>query len=100
MADVEPDYDRGAQIQSAFNGLDEETLVTLRRHVEIKTYPADAILVHEGEFEDRMYVVTEGRLVITQAIGSSGFSLSGDPARTSARWRSSPTKGAQDRRVF
>ena len=71
MADPEPDYGRSDQIQSAFNGLDEETLATLRRHAEMKTYPADAILVHEGEVEDRMYVVTRGRVVITQAIGPS-----------------------------
>ena len=55
----EPDSARRAQIQSAFNGLDEATLATLRRHAETKTYPADAILVHEGELEDRMYVVTK-----------------------------------------
>ena len=67
----EPDSARRVQIQSAFNGLDEATLATLRRHAETRTYPADCVLVHEGELEDRMYVVTSGRLVITQAIGPS-----------------------------
>src|SRR4051794_30755427 len=71
MADPESDHGRSAQIHAAFNELDEGTLMTLRRHAEIRTYPAGAILVHEGEFEDRMYVVTKGRLVITQSIGPS-----------------------------
>lgn len=67
----QPDSGRTAHIQSAFTGLDEETLATLRKHAEMKTYPPDSVLVHEGEVEDRMYVVTKGRVVITQAIGPS-----------------------------
>jgi len=60
---------RTALIETAFQGLDPESLEVLRQLAEMNVYPPNTILCHEGEVGDRMYVVNEGRAVITQAVG-------------------------------
>ena len=54
--------------KSIFQGLDEDSLDSLRGVAEIKQYPPQTILCHQGEVEHTFYVVVEGRVAITQKL--------------------------------
>ena len=68
MTDQQGPTGRTALIETAFQGLDRESLDVLRKFAAMNVYPPDTILCHEGALEDRMYVVNKGRVVITQAV--------------------------------
>jgi len=54
--------------KSIFQGLDEDSLDSLRGVAEIKKYPPQTVLCHQGEVEHTFYVVVEGRVAITQKL--------------------------------
>jgi serine phosphatase RsbU (regulator of sigma subunit) len=54
--------------KSVFQGLDEDSLNSLRGVAEIKKYPPQTVLCHQGEVEHTFYVVVEGRVAITQKL--------------------------------
>jgi serine phosphatase RsbU (regulator of sigma subunit) len=54
--------------KSIFKGLDDESLDTLRELAEMRTYPPQEVLCHQGEVEHTFYVVVEGNVAITQRL--------------------------------
>jgi serine phosphatase RsbU (regulator of sigma subunit) len=54
--------------KSIFRGLDERALDTLRELAEIRTYPPQTILCHQGEIEHTFYVIVDGRVAVTQVL--------------------------------
>lgn len=54
--------------QSIFKGLDDRTLDTLRELAEMRTYPPQTVLCHQGEVEHTFYVIVEGRVAIAQEL--------------------------------
>jgi sigma-B regulation protein RsbU (phosphoserine phosphatase) len=54
--------------KSIFQGLDEDSLDSLRGVAEIRKYPPQTVLCHQGEVEHTFYVVVEGRVAITQKL--------------------------------
>ena len=55
-------------IKTAFVGVDEETLNTLRQVAQLKEYPAKTILCRQGEIEHTFYVVVDGRVSVVQRV--------------------------------
>ncbi len=54
--------------KSIFKGLDEESLDALREVAEVRTYPPQTVLCHQGEVERTFYVVVKGNVAITQKL--------------------------------
>lgn len=54
--------------KSIFQGLDERALDTLRELAEVRTYPPQTVLCHQGEIEHTFYVIVDGRVAITQEL--------------------------------
>jgi len=54
--------------RSIFTGLDDKTLDTLRDLAQLRTYPPETILCHQGEVEHTFYIVVEGLVAITQVL--------------------------------
>ncbi len=53
-------------------GLTGAELTTLANFSEVKRYPAGAFLFHEGDRGDEMYVVLDGKVMITKLIPGGG----------------------------
>jgi signal transduction histidine kinase len=53
-------------LRLAFRGLDEDELAQVAGLTEFRTYPANTILCREGAYEDVLYVIAEGTIVISQ----------------------------------
>ena len=54
--------------RSIFRGLDERALDTLRELAELRTYPPETKLCHQGEVEHTFYVIVEGMVAISQVL--------------------------------
>ncbi len=54
--------------RSIFKGLDERALDTLREVAELRTYPPETILCHQGKVEHTFYVIVEGMVAISQEL--------------------------------
>ena len=52
--------------KSIFRELDGNALDTLRQVAEMKAYPAQHFLCHQGAVEHTFYIIVEGRVAITQ----------------------------------
>jgi signal transduction histidine kinase len=53
-------------LRLAFKGLDDDELEQVAALTEFRTYPEHHILCHEGAYEDVLYIIAEGQIVITQ----------------------------------
>ena len=53
-------------LRQAFKGLDDDELAQVAALTEFRTYPANHILCHEGAYEDVLYIIADGRIVISQ----------------------------------
>ena len=51
-------------IKKAFNFLSAEEIQELCPYLEFREWPADAVVMNEGESEDYMGFITEGKLVV------------------------------------
>jgi signal transduction histidine kinase len=56
-------------LRLAFKGLDEDELAQVAALTEFRTYPANHILCHEGAYEDVLYIIADGEIVISQKTG-------------------------------
>jgi signal transduction histidine kinase len=56
----------------AFKELKEDELQEIADLSRFSTYPANHILCHEGAFEDVMYIIAEGKVIITQKMDEEG----------------------------
>lgn len=54
--------------RSIFKGLDERALDTLRELAELRTYPPETMLCHQGKVEHTFYVIVEGMVAISQVL--------------------------------
>lgn len=64
--DETPAHDKIELLRLAFKGLEDRELEEVARLTELRTYPANHVLCHEGAYEDVLYIVAEGGIVITQ----------------------------------
>ena len=53
-------------LRQAFKGLDDDELAQVAALTEFRTYPANYILCHEGAYEDVLYIIADGSVVISQ----------------------------------
>lgn len=63
-----PTYDKLALLQLAYKGLEDKELREVASLTKFCTYPAGHVLCHEGAYEDVIYVVAEGSVLITQKL--------------------------------
>ena len=53
-------------LRLAFKGLKDEELLEIAELTQLNSYPPDHVLCHEGEYEDVLYIVAEGSVVISK----------------------------------
>lgn len=58
-------HDKISLLQLAFKGLEDDELQEMAELTQFRTYPADHVLCHEGEYEDAFYIIAEGNVVIS-----------------------------------
>ncbi|HEX9333496.1 MAG TPA: ATP-binding protein [Anaerolineales bacterium] len=61
-------YDKIFLLRLAFKGLDEDELEQVASLTELRTYPSNYVLCHEGAYEDVLYIIAEGNIVISKKI--------------------------------
>lgn len=59
-------YDKIALLRLALKGLDDDELQEVAHLTELRTYPPNYILCHEGAYEDVLYIIAEGRVLISK----------------------------------
>ena len=69
MMSASPTYDKMTLLQLAYKGLGDDELREVARLTQFCTYPAGHVLCQEGAFEDVIYIVAEGSVLITQNMG-------------------------------
>lgn len=55
-------------LHQVFPGLSEEDLAELTSVAELRTYPPDVILCHEGRIEDTFYVIVSGQIEVSKQL--------------------------------
>ncbi|HMB25350.1 MAG: ATP-binding protein, partial [Chloroflexota bacterium] len=55
-------------LRLAFKGLEDAELAELASLTELKTYPRGYVLCHEGAYEDVLYIIADGEIVVSQKI--------------------------------
>ena len=55
-------------IQQAFSGLSPNHLRELSQAADVRTYPPDIVLCHEGELEHTFYIIVEGKVKVTRSM--------------------------------
>jgi signal transduction histidine kinase len=68
-------FDKLFFLRLAFRGLDDAELDEVAALTEFHTYPANYTLCQEGAYEDVLYIIADGRIVISQ------MTLDGDQER-------------------
>jgi len=61
-------YDKASLLRVAFKELDDHELQEVSAVTDFRTYPADYILCHEGAYEDVLYIIADGEIVISQRL--------------------------------
>jgi signal transduction histidine kinase len=61
-------YDKIYLLRLAFKGLEDNELEEVAGLTEFRTYPPNYILCHEGAYEDVLYIIADGQIVISQKI--------------------------------
>lgn len=61
-------YDKIALLRLALKGLDDAELREVADLTELRTYPPNYVLCHEGAYEDVLYIVAEGNIVVSKKI--------------------------------
>ncbi len=55
-------------LRHMFPGIDEEDLAELAGVAELRTYPANVILCHEGHVEETFYAIVSGQVEVTKQL--------------------------------
>ena len=55
-------------LKSIFGGVDNDSLDTMRSVGRRKTYPPQTVLTRQGEVEHTLYIILEGRIVVSQTL--------------------------------
>ena len=53
-------------LHQVFPGLDEIDVAELANVAELRTYPADTVLCHEGHAEEIFYIIISGRAEVSK----------------------------------
>src|ERR1041385_9526227 len=61
-------YDKISLLRLALKGLEEDDLQEVADLTEFRTYPPNYILCHEGAYEDVLYIVADGNIIISKKI--------------------------------
>jgi signal transduction histidine kinase len=61
-------YDKIYLLRLAFRGLEDHELEEVAGLTEFRSYPPNYILCHEGAYEDVLYIIADGQIVISQKI--------------------------------
>jgi signal transduction histidine kinase len=61
-------FDKVSLLRLAFQGLEDEELQEMATLTEIRTYPPEYVLCHEGAYEDVFYIVADGQVEITKKL--------------------------------
>jgi signal transduction histidine kinase len=61
-------YDKIALLRLALKGLEDNELQEVADLTELRTYPSNYVLCHEGAYEDVLYIIAEGNVVISKKI--------------------------------
>ena len=59
-------HDKIFLLRLAFKGLEDQELEEVAALTEFRTYPANHVLCQEGAYEDVLYIIADGSIVITQ----------------------------------
>jgi signal transduction histidine kinase len=59
-------YDKISLLRLALKGLDEEELHEMAGLTELRTYPPNHVLCREGDEGDVLYIIAEGRIIISK----------------------------------
>lgn len=69
MAGNEADaYDVAELLRQVFPGLNDDELAELASVAQVRTYPPDTILCHEGKYEYTLYIILKGRTEASKMI--------------------------------
>ena len=60
--------DKIALLKRAFNGLTDDELEEMAAMTELRTYPANHVLCHEGAYEEVFYIIASGSATISKHI--------------------------------
>jgi signal transduction histidine kinase len=60
--------DKIALLRLTFAGLADDELAEVAALTELRTYPPNHILCHEGAYEDVLYIVAEGGIIVSQKV--------------------------------
>jgi CRP-like cAMP-binding protein len=55
-------------LRQMFPGMEEDDLAELASIAELRTYPADTVLCHEGQSEDTFYAIVSGQVVVSKQL--------------------------------
>ncbi len=61
-------YDKISLLRLAFRGLKNDELQEIAALTELRAYPPDYLLCHEGAFEDVLYIIADGSVVISKKL--------------------------------
>ena len=61
-------FDKISLLRLAFKGLAEEELQEMATATQLRTYPPEYVLCHEGAYEDIFYIVADGSASISKTI--------------------------------
>lgn len=61
-------FDKVSLLRLAFKGLEDSELQEMAALTEIRTYPPEHVLCHEGAYEDEFYIIADGKVEITKKL--------------------------------
>ncbi|MDY7076652.1 MAG: cyclic nucleotide-binding domain-containing protein [Chloroflexota bacterium] len=61
-------HDETKVLRQTFPGLEKADMAEMASVAELRTYPPDAILCHEGEIEDTFYIIVSGQAEVTKQL--------------------------------
>jgi signal transduction histidine kinase len=67
MNEIQP-FDKISLLRLAFKGLADDELQEMATATQLRTYPPEYVLCHEGVYEDIFYIIADGSAVISKAI--------------------------------
>ena len=67
MSDSQP-FDKISLLRLAFNDLADDELQEMAGLTDLRTYPPEHVLCHEGVYEDIFYIVADGTASISKKI--------------------------------
>jgi CRP/FNR family transcriptional regulator, cyclic AMP receptor protein len=61
-------FDKISLLRLAFKGLADDELQQMATATQLRTYPSEHVLCHEGVYEDIFYIIADGSATISKTI--------------------------------